>query len=197
MKPVFDDNGLAIEAGNIRCFYYCPVTGEYTGCSDEYINVGVSMPGNSTDIDPGDEVAGEVAIFTDNSWQRQEDHRGETAWSTADGSAITVDYIGSVHDGYTSIAPSTPYDVWGGIKWVTDTDAQQADAIAEAELQRQQLISAAMQSISVIQLKLQAGRALSDAEKNKLNVTLDYIDAVTATNTATASNINWPVPPEV
>lgn len=197
MKPVFDENGLAIEAGNIRCFYYCPVTGEYTGWSDEYINVGVSMPGNSTDIDPGDEVAGEVAIFTDNGWQRQEDHRGETAWSTADGSTITVDYIGSLHDGYTSIAPSTPYDVWDGTKWVTDVEAQQADAIAEAELQRQQLISAAMQSISVIQLKLQAGRALSDAEKNKLNVTLDYIDAVTATDTATAPDINWPVSPEV
>ena len=195
MKPVFDDNGLAIEAGNIRCFYYCPVTGEYTGCSDEYINVGVSMPGYSTDINPGDEVAGEVAIFTDNGWQRQEDHRNETVWSTAEGSAITVDYIGSVHDGYTSIAPSTPYDVWDGTKWVTDTDAQQTDAIAEAELQRQQLISAAMQSIGVIQLKLQAGRVLSDAEKNKLNATLDYIDAVTATDTATALDINWPTPP--
>ncbi|MBJ9021168.1 tail fiber assembly protein, partial [Citrobacter farmeri] len=110
---------------------------------------------------------------------------------------ITVDYIGSLHDGYTSIAPSTPYDVWDGTKWVTDVEAQQADAIAEAELQRQQLISAAMQSISVIQLKLQAGRALSDAEKNKLNATLDYIDAVTATDTATAPDISWPVPLEV
>lgn len=196
MKPVFDENGLAVEAGNIRCFYYCPVTGEYTGCSDEYINVGVSMPGNSTDIDPGETEKRKISLFTGTGWRLEEDHRGETVWSTADGSAITVDYIGSLHDGYTSIAPSTPYDVWDGIKWVTDTDAQQADAKAEAELQRQQLISAAMQSISVIQLKLQAGLALSDAEKNKLNVTLDYIDAVTATNTATASDINWPVPPE-
>lgn len=53
-----------------------------------------------------------------------------------------------------------------------------------------------MQSISVIQLKLQAGRALSDAEKNKLNATLDYIDAVTVTDIATAPDINWPFPPE-
>lgn len=192
MKPVFDENGLAVEAGNIRCFYYCPVTGEYTGCSDEYINVGVSMPGNSTDIDPGETDKGKVSLFIGTGWRLEEDHRGETVWSTADGSAITVDYIGSVHDGYTRIAPSTPYDSWGGTKWVTDTDAQQADAITEAELQRQQLISAAMQSISVIQLKLQAARALSDAEKNKLNATLDYIDAVTATDTATAPDINWP-----
>ncbi len=196
MKPVFDENGLAIEAGNIRCFYFDSVTGEYTGWSDEIINVGVSMPGNSTDIDPGEVVAGKVYLFTGTGWQLEEDHRGEMVWSTADGSAITVDYIGSVHDGYTSIAPSTPYDVWGGKKWVTDTDAQRADAIVEAELQRQQLISAAMQSISVIQLKLQAGRALSDVEKNKLNSTLDYIDAVIATDTATAPDISWPVPPE-
>jgi Caudovirales tail fibre assembly protein. len=197
MKPVFDENGLVTQAGDIRCFYFDSVTGEYTGWSDEFINVGVSMPGNSTDIDPGEVAAGKVYLFTGTGWQLEEDHRGETVWSTADGSAITVDYIGSVHDGYTSIAPSTPYDVWDGKKWVTDTDMQQADAIAEAELQRQQLISAAMQSISVIQLKLQAGRALSDAEKNKLNVTLDYIDAVTATDTATAPDINWPVPPVV
>ena len=197
MKPVFDENGLATQAGDIRCFYYDELTGEYTGWSDEFINVGVSMPGNSTDIDPGEVVAGKVYLFTGTGWQLEEDHRGETVWSTADGSAIIVDYIGSVHDGYTSVAQSTPYDKWDGKKWVTDTEEQQADAIAEAELQRQQLISSAMQSISIIQLKLQAGRALSDAEKNKLNATLDYIYAVTATNTATAPDINWPVPPVV
>lgn len=196
MKPVFDENGLATQAGDIRCFYFDSVTGEYTGWSDEFINVGVSMPGDSTDIDPGDGVAGKEVVFTGTNWRLEEDHRGETVWSTADGSAITVDYIGSVHDGYTRIAPSTPYDVWDGKKWVTDTDMQQADAIAEAELQRQQLISAAMQSIGVIQLKLQAARVLSDAEKNKLNATLDYIDAVTATDTATAPDISWSVPPE-
>lgn len=197
MKPVFDENGLATQSGDIRCFYFDSVTGEYTGWSDEFINVGVSMPGDSTDIDPGEAVAGKVSVFAGTNWRLEEDHRGETVWSTADGSAITVDYIGSVHDGYTSIAPSTSYDAWDGKKWVTDTEAQQADAVAEAELHRQQLISAAMQSISVIQLKLQAGRALSDSEKNKLNSTLDYIDAVTATDTATAPDINWPVPPEV
>lgn len=196
MKPVFDKNGLATEPGKIRCFYYNAATGEYTGWSDEFINVGVSMPGNSTDIEPGEMVAGKVYLFTGTGWRLEEDHRGKTVWSTADGSSIIVDYIGLVHDGYTSIAPSTSYDAWDGIKWVTDTEAQQADAIAKAELQRQQLISVAMQSISVIQLKLQAGRALSDAEKNKLNVTFDYIDAVTAANTATAPDINWPVPPE-
>ncbi|HGF4179578.1 TPA: tail fiber assembly protein, partial [Escherichia coli] len=43
MKPEFDESGLAIAAGDIRCFYYDPLTFEYTGWSDEYIHVGVSM----------------------------------------------------------------------------------------------------------------------------------------------------------
>ncbi len=51
MKPVFDENGLAAESGDIRCFYFDPSTFEYTGWSDEHINVGVSMPGHSTDVD--------------------------------------------------------------------------------------------------------------------------------------------------
>ncbi|AUO63867.1 phage tail protein [Citrobacter freundii complex sp. CFNIH2] len=192
MKPVFDENGLATQSGDIRCFYFDSVTGEYTGWSDEYINVGVSMPGNSTDIDPGEVVAGKVSLFTGTDWRLEEDHRGVTVYSIENKQESVIDYIGPVRDGFVVVAPTSPFDKWDGQKWVADTEAQPAAAKAEAELQRQQLISSAMQSISIIQLKLQAGRALSDAEKNKLNMTLDYIDAVTATDTATAPDINWP-----
>ncbi|MCV5283231.1 tail fiber assembly protein, partial [Escherichia coli] len=31
MKPVFDENGLATEPGEIRCYYYDIVTFEYIG----------------------------------------------------------------------------------------------------------------------------------------------------------------------
>ncbi len=69
------------------------------------------------------------------------------------------------------------------------------DDVYDAELQRQQLIDAAMQSISMIQLKIQASRKLTDSEQDKLNTTLDYIDAVTATDTSTAPDIEWPTLP--
>ncbi|WP_410752339.1 MULTISPECIES: tail fiber assembly protein [Citrobacter] len=36
---------------------------------------------------------------------------------------------------------------------------------------------------------------MTDAEKLRLNAVLDYIDAVTAIDTSTAPDINWPVPP--
>lgn len=196
MKPVFDENGLATEAGEIRCFYYDAVTSEYTGWSDEYINVGVSMPGHSTDIDPGDEVDGKIAVFNNGVWSQEEDHRGEIVYSTTDGMPSTIDYIGPVHDGYTTTAPSGPYDKWDGEKWVTDTEAQHSAAVDAAEAQRQSLIDAAMASISLIQLKLQAGRKLTQAETTRLNAVLDYIDAVTATDTSTAPDVIWPELPE-
>lgn len=196
MKPVFDENGLATEAGNIRCFYYDPVTLEYTGWSDEYINLGVSMPGNSTDIDPGDSVAGKVAVFTGTGWLLEEDHRGVTVYSVENKQESVIDYIGPVREGFTGVSPTSPFDKWDGKKWVTDTEAQHSASVEAAEAQRQSLIDAAMASISLIQLKLQAGRKLTQAETTRLNAVLDYIDAVTATDTSTAPDVIWPELPE-
>ena len=51
------------------------------------------------------------------------------------------------------------------------------------QAQRRSLIDAAMASSSLIQLKLQAGRKRPQAETTKL-IVLNYIDAVTATDTA-------------
>lgn len=70
------------------------------------------------------------------------------------------------------------------------------ELLREAEAQRQSLIDAAMASISLIQLKLQAGRKLTQAETTRLNAVLDYIDAVTATDTSTAPDVIWPELPE-
>lgn len=195
MKLKFDKDGLAIDGGNIRVFYFDAVTKEYTGYSDEYIYPGVSMPGNSTALDPGEEVAGNIAVFDGKKWNMFEDHRGETVYSTTDGSAAIVNYIGDIKDGFVTTAPATQYDKWNGKKWVTDTSAQHAEAVAAAEQQKQQFIDAAMQSISVIQLKLQAGRTLNDADKAKLNAVLDYIDALEVVDTSSAPEISWPTQP--
>ena len=196
MKPVFDESGLAITAGDVRCFYYDSLTFEYTGWSDEYIHIGVSMSGNCTDVDPGDEIPGKVSVFTGGAWIQQEDHRGTVVYSTEDGVASTVDYIGEIKPGFTKLMPVTRFDKWDGEKWVTDTGAQHSDAVDAAEAQRQSLIDTAMASISLIQLKLNAGRILTQAETTRLNAVLDYIDAVTATDTSTAPDIKWPLPPQ-
>ena len=52
-----------------------------------------------------------------------------------------------------------------------------------------------MDSISLIQLKLRAGRNLTQEEKTRLNSVLDYIDAVEAIDTSNVPDIEWPVSP--
>jgi len=194
MKPVFDENGLAAQAGGVRCFYYNEATSEYTGWSDEYINVGVSMPGASTDIDPGDEFPGEVLIFTGEGWRQEEDHRGETVYSTENATPSTIDYIGPVHDGYTEIAPSTPYDKWDGDKWVADSDAQHAADVAEAEQYRQQLLRQIDDVTADWRVELMLGD-ISDEDKASLTEWMAYKKAVKAVDTSTAPDVTWPEPP--
>ena len=75
------------------------------------------------------------------------------------------------------------------LDWPAPTHEQY---VAAAEQEKQNRIDEALQSISVISLKLRAGRALTDAEQFRLDSTLDYIDAVTATDTDTAPDIKWP-----
>ena len=70
------------------------------------------------------------------------------------------------------------------------------ELVADAEQKKQSLIDAAMVNISVIQFKLQAGRKLTQEETTRLNVVLDYIEAVTATDTRTAPDVIWPELPE-
>lgn len=75
-------------------------------------------------------------------------------------------------------------------------DPTHEQLVAAAEQQRQSLIADAIQSISVIQLKLQAGRKLTVAETARMNLVLDYIDDVQTVDVSMAPNIEWPAVPE-
>ncbi len=79
-----------------------------------------------------------------------------------------------------------------GKAWIKLPEKTKEELIATAENKRNSLISTSMQSISFIQLKLQAGRQLSESEENKLNAVIDYIDALSAVETKTAPDIDWP-----
>lgn len=194
MTLQFDKYGLATAAGDIRVFYFDQGTGEYTGWSDEFINIGVSMPGNSTSVDPGEEISGEVAIFNGKEWERKEDHRGETVYSITDGSTTAVDYIGEIKEGFTVTAPATQYDMWNGKKWVTDKDAKHAADVAATEQQKAELLSEAHEMISDWKAELELG-IISDEDKASLVGWLAYIKELKAVDTSTAPEITWPNPP--
>ena len=193
-----DENGFATEAGFITVYNYNGETMEFTSASLEYLPVGVGVPGNSCVDAPISKKDGFAVCRTADltGWEYVADHRGETVYSTATGKPVTISQLGEYPEGTTTIAPLTPYDKWDGEKWVTDTEAQYSAAVDAAEAQRQSLIDAAMASISLIQLKLQAGRKLTQAETTRLNAVLDYIDAVTEIDTSTAPDVIWPELPE-
>ncbi|EHD1227896.1 tail fiber assembly protein [Escherichia coli] len=197
-NAILNNKFIATKAGEVTVYNYDSETREYISASIEYLAVGVGIPAYSCLDAPGTHKAGyAICRSADfNSWEYMPDHRGEIVFSTETGESKEITAPGDYPDNITTIAPLTPYDKWDGEKWVTDTDAQHSAAVDAAEAQRQSLIDTAMASISLIQLKLQAGRNLTQAETSRLNTVLDYIDAVTATDTSTAPDIIWPVFPE-
>ncbi len=194
MTVVFDDAGHASTAGTIRVFHYVSSTGEYWGWSDEYIPVGVSLPGSSTTIDPGDDVDGHAWVFDGSFWVSKEDHRDEIVYSTETGSEVIVKYIGEIKDGFTTDAPVTPYDKWDGTQWVTDTDAQHAADVAVAVQKKNSLRSAADVEISWLQDAVDAGIA-TDEETALLAAWKTYRVQLMRIKTDTAPDIEWPTPP--
>lgn len=194
MTITFDDAGHAKEAGTVRVYHYVTETGEYWTWSDEFIPVGVSIPGSSTLIDPGEDIAGHVWVFDGSDWVSKEDHRNETVYSTDDGTPTVVKHIGAIRDGFTTLAAATPYDKWNGSAWVTDTDAQHAADVAAAEQTKQNLLAAAHSTISIWQTELQLG-IISDADEAKLKEWMLYIKAVKAVDASNASDTQWPMQP--
>ncbi|EPS3030285.1 TPA: tail fiber assembly protein [Klebsiella pneumoniae] len=197
-KAVLNSELITTKAGNITVYNFDAETKEYLSTSTEYLAVGVGIPAYSCLDAPGTHKAGYAICRTVdlNSWEYVPDHRGEIIYSTETGESKEITSLGDYPENTTTIAPLTPYDKWDGEKWVTDTEAQYSAAVDAAEIQRQSLIDAAMTSISLIQLKLRAGRNLTQAETTRLNAVLDYINAVTATDTSTAPDVIWPELPE-
>ena len=197
-QAILGKDGYALNDGEIIVHNYDGETREYISTSTEYLAVGVGIPACSCLDAPGTHKAGyAICRSVDlNSWEYVPDHRGEVVYSTETGDTKEITVPGDYPENTTTIAPLTPYDKWDGEKWVTDTEAQHSAALDAAEAQRQSLINAAMASISLIQLKLQDGRKLTQPENTRLHAVLDYIDAVTATDTSTAPDVIWPELPE-
>ena len=197
-QAILGKDGYALNDGEIIVHNYDGETREYISTSTEYLAVGVGIPACSCLDAPGTHKAGyAICRSVDlNSWEYVPDHRGEVVYSTETGDTKEITVPGDYPENTTTIAPLTPYDKWDGEKWMTDTEAQHSAALDAAEAQRQSLINAAMASISLIQLKLQAGRKLMQTENTRLNAVLNYIDAVTATDTSTAPDVIWPELPE-
>lgn len=190
----FDENGHALCEGVARVYHYDSLTGEYLGASDETIPEGVSIPGSSTLITPGEYAAGRVWVFASGTWILNEDHRGQTYYSTEDRHTIMITEIGPPPSGYVALAPASPFDVWNGSKWVIDKDAKQKAAMEGANSEKAQRLQRATDTINTLQDAVDLDMA-TDEEKSQLTAWRKYRVLLTRVDTSKVPDINWPQAP--
>lgn len=194
MTLAFDENGHACEAGTIRVFHFSS-TGEYRGWSDEFVPVGVSLPGSSTPIDPGEGVAGRAWVFDGKAWASWEDHRDETVYSTDNGGSSIVDYLGAIREGFTTLPPVTPFDKWTVDVWVLDQSAQHAAIVSHAAQQKNSLRAATDTQIVWLQDAVDLDIATIE-EIALLKAWKTYRVQINRIDVNLAPNIKWPTPPD-
>ncbi|WP_067710497.1 tail fiber assembly protein [Erwinia sp. ErVv1] len=190
----FDENGLAKFSGIVSVYNFSSLTGEFTGTCEEYLMAGISIPENSTILPPPETKKNTLSIFQDGAWHTIKDHRGETIYSTIDGGAINITQPGDYPSETTSLKPSTNFDKWNGMAWITDANAQKAASIKEAELKKEVLIKEANEKTQAWQTQLLLG-IISDEDKDSLITWMKYVQAVQAVDPQTAPSITWPVKP--
>lgn len=100
------------------------------------------------------------------AWEVVEDRRG-AAFEKATGRKITVVELGPLPDALTALEPATPYDVWDGAAWATDSDAVADAAAADAINARDERLRLAAIRIAPLQDAVDLEVA-SDAEVDQL-----------------------------
>lgn len=191
---MFDENGNAVDTLETTVHGFDPVTGEFTGTYDVRVIEGTGIPGLSTLTAPPKDKAGYACVCQKGNWVYLKDLRGQTVYATATGQAQQIAYLGDIQQGYVSAAPATPYDVWNGKKWVTDTEAQKAAQVVQLEAVRTSLLSQADDIMRDWRDELALG-VISDEDKAKLLNWLDYKKHVKAVNISVGESISWPEEP--
>ncbi len=164
----------------------------FTG--SDYANKDSFSPDNALRVEP-ETQPGFWPCEQDGAWVLIPDHRGTKVYDTATAQESEIKELGERPDGVTTIAPDVEFPKWNGKKWVTDTDAQHAADVEDAEQMKTALLAKAHEKISLWQTELQLG-IISDEDKESLIGWVQYIKAVQAIDTSPAPNINWPAKPE-
>ncbi len=200
MGAVFDDAGIAVKSGWVKIYHCHPENREFIGAGMDFVHQGFSIPADAyLDAPHLPEQTKNIAICRNvdgSAWVTLVDYRGRTAYKTATGEPIVVDFIGELPETLTLIAPSSPFDHWLDGQWVTDTSAQHAAAVSEAETKKISLLAEASTIIAPLSDAL-AGGYITDEDSKKLLAWQKYRYSLTKVDTSLAEKVVFPVKPDL
>ncbi|MEX9845415.1 tail fiber assembly protein [Providencia rettgeri] len=197
-KAQLDEQGLAITAGWVEVYLCDSMTREYVRASLDNVPLGGSVVADAYLDKPELPTKENIAIIRsedEKTWLYVADHRGKTAYSTETRQPIEIDFIGDLHDTLTLLEPKTEFDKWNGKKWVTDTEAQKAVLVAQAEQEKVQRLEEANATITYLQDAIEVGLDDDDYQA-KLTAWKTYRVLLNRVDTSLAPDIDWPIKPE-
>lgn len=167
---------MSNKAQTVKTFNVRSDTKEFIGQSDCYIPAHTGLPANCTLTPPPEIPVGSVAVYDgeQDNWKIIEDHRGQIVFSTKTGESQVITVLGPLPLDTVSTGPTEQYMKWDGSEWVHDAEAEKAAFQAQAESQRQYLLSAANSTIADWRTELQL-EVITDDDRASLIKWMAYI----------------------
>ena len=122
-SAVLDKNGLTISAG-WAIIYNVDTKGEFSQATYQYLPVGVGLPAHAYLEAPKNVQDNQAIIHNGQQWTYPKDLRGTKIYSTETGAETTMQEVGEIPDGYTTLKPGSKFDKWDGKKWQLDKNKQ-------------------------------------------------------------------------
>lgn len=191
----YDENGFAMASG-IEICHCCDASGAYIGSIKQFISENFGLPAHAYLDEPPAYGDGEWPSRTDRDkpWSILPDLRGRMAYNIDTKEAREITTLGPLHERETMLQPSSPYDAWDGLQWVTDHEAEAAAALSAATATRSALLAEANQYIAVLSDAVDLGMATED-EQAAYNAWRRYRVELTRLD-LTATPIAWPEKPQ-
>lgn len=180
----------------VKIYNYASDTLEFISASDGYIDENTALIPYCTEVTAPKEKEGFAVVFNSetNEWEYKADYRGQTAYRTETGEEVNINFIGEIEPLFTILAPKTEFDKWNGKKWVTDTEAQKAALIEQAEQEKARRLEEANATIMYLQDAIEVGLDDDDYQA-KLTAWKTYRVLLNRVDTSLAPNIDWPEKP--
>ncbi|MEY0015221.1 tail fiber assembly protein [Providencia rettgeri] len=177
----------------VKIYNYTSDTYEFISASDGYIDEDTPLIPYCTEVPVPVTKEGFAAIFNNdtNEWEYKADYRGQKAYHTETGEEVNIGFIGEIEPLFTKLEPKTEFDKWNGKKWVTDTAAQKAALVTQAEQEKAQRLEEANATITYLQDAIEVGLNDDDYQA-QLTAWKTYRVLLNRVDTSLVPNIDWP-----